>query len=69
MTGPLTARLQALRDFDRDDFLISASDDPREGPDGEFADVVLGDCPDGGEHVFLTQCGVTRCLYCRKVAA
>lgn len=55
---------------DPDSFVEAFPDDPREGPDGEFADVVPGACPDGGgDHAFITACGVTRCLYCRRVAA
>lgn len=48
-------------------------DDPRPFPDGEhtdeFACLDANDCDDDGGHVFLTSCGVTRCIYCRKVVA
>jgi len=41
-------------------------DDPREGPDAEFPAYDPGfECA----HVAATCCGVTRCLYCRKVMA
>ncbi len=39
--------------------------DLREGPDA-MSDVAEL-CPDHGGHTYKTQCGVTRCLYCRKV--
>jgi hypothetical protein len=38
----------------------------REGPDA-MSDVEEL-CPDHGAHTFKTSCGVTRCLYCGKVA-
>lgn len=52
-----------------DNFVDAFPDDPLQGPDGEFADVLPGACPDGGDHVFLTCCGVTRCLHCKAVTA
>ncbi len=47
--------------------VVFFDDDPREGPDAEFpvADDLGFECA----HVAATCCGVTRCLYCRKVMA
>jgi hypothetical protein len=53
---------------DPDSFVDAFNDDPREGPDGEFADAVDADCK-RGLHVVATCCGVTRCLWCMKVVA
>ena len=66
---------RALRvPFDDPDLFEEAfADDPREGPDAEFGDefacLDANDCSNDGGHVFLTQCGVTRCVYCRKAVA
>jgi hypothetical protein len=38
----------------------------REGPDAHSDIEEL--CPDHGAHAFRTQCGVTRCQFCGKVA-
>jgi len=45
------------------------NDDQREDADLEFADELDIPCPDHGDCVFTTACGVTRCVVCRKVVA
>jgi hypothetical protein len=51
--------------------------DPVKGDISEFRLVRMefcrgaddNDCSDDGGHVFLTSCGVTRCIYCKKSVA
>lgn len=54
---------------DRVSPLVCWGDDPREGPDSEFADPSDETCPDHGDCLFSCCCGVTRCVYCRRVVA
>ena len=58
---------------DPDLFEDAFDDDPRESPDLDFGDEFAclddNDCENDGGHVYLTKCGVTRCVYCKRVVA
>ena len=43
-------------------------DDPQEFAGNEFDDMGEHDCLHPGGHLFLTKCGVTRCVHCPKIA-
>lgn len=54
--------------------VAAMDDDPREGPDAlypahEFACLDANECANDGGCIYLTSCGVTRCIYCGTVVA